>query len=1024
MRNKNLIAALAIVVTLISVYQLYFTLRGSAIDNDIIAPRAEAAVAAAKADTTANYTEAELDSVYKVVETLVKDSLRDKEMGIFGATYEDVKRKELNLGLDLQGGMHITLIVSPEGIIKAMAGSKREAKALTDVLTATNDAQLTNSAKYTQIFYNQYLENGGEEGKLYALFYSRSNKNGINRESTDEAIIALIDKELDDAIDRSVIVLRSRVDAFGASQPIINTVKATGRIEVELPGVDDKKKVELQVSKVAKLEFLEVAEDQNAQAIIARIYNEILAMETEKRDRSIATSTSATEGDTISEEEPLVNDEDQGSLVNLDDEDTTGLVEGGDAGVDSLTLAAQNQELGTLMQNYLTLVPFSQNSFKISTDKAYKTRMKLYLSMERVKRHIPLGYELLWGEDDKDAQTRQPNGRQKLYIVKRGRLGAPLLDGNVVVSARENIDPLSGKALVSMTMNTEGTKEWARISKEFIALDKRVAVVLDGYVYSAPGFNDVIKTGSSQISGDFDLAEAKDLADVLNAGRLPAPTIIERIVTVGPSLGAEAIQSGLWSLAIGLGLVVLFMIGYYNKGGLIANIALLFNLFFILGILSTPAIGAALTLPGMAGIVLTIGMSIDANVLVFERIREEIKLGKPVKAAIDGGYQKAFWTIFDANVTTLIAAAILYSMGDGLVKGFAITLMIGIFCSFFSAVYITRLIVELMTATKETANISFTTALSKNLFQNMKVNFVDKRKMAYLASTIVIVAGIAVMATNGLNLGVAFKGGRSYVVKFDEDVQASVVKSDLRAVFGDDGVETKTFNGDDQLMITTSYMVDKTGIDADNDVEAKLFEGLSTYSNPQIMQSITVGATIADDIIRSSIIAIALALMAVFAYILIRFRKWQFGLGALAALFHDVLVVLSVFAFARLAGFSFEIDEVFVAAILTIVGYSINDTVVVFDRVKEGLHRVSNKSALRDSLNTALNGTLSRTLMTSVTTLIVIIVLFIFGGEALAGFSFALLVGVLVGTYSSVFVATPIVLDTTKDEHLIAKKED
>lgn len=1023
MRNKNLIAALAIIVTLISVYQLYFTLRGDTIDSDIIAPRAEAAMTAAKADTAANYTEAELDSIYKTVLTLAQDSLRDTEMGIFGATYADIKRKELNLGLDLQGGMHITLIVSPEGIIKAMAGSKRQGKELNEVIAATNKAQLTNSAKYTQIFYNQYLENGGEEGKLYTLFYSRSNKNGITRESSDESIVTLIDKELDDAIDRSVIILRSRVDAFGASQPIINTVKATGRIEIELPGVEDKKKVELQVSKVAKLEFLEVAEDQNAQAIIAGVYNEILAIETEKRDRQTAATTDEIVGDTAVDTGLLLENEDE-ELVDLGDEvDTTGLVEGGSQGPDSLTLNAQNQELSQLMQSYLTLVPFSQTSFKVSTDKAYKTRMKLYLSMERVKRHIPLGYELLWGENDKD-KNGVANGRQKLYIVKRGRLGEPLLDGSVVVNARADQDPTSGQLYVSMTMNTEGTREWAQISEEYMNNGKRVAVVLDNYVYSAPVFRSKIANGSSQISGDFGQEEAKDLANVLNAGRLPAPTIIERIVTVGPSLGAEAIQSGIWSLAIGLGLVVLFMVGYYNKGGLIANVALLFNLFFILGILSTPAIGAALTLPGMAGIVLTIGMSIDANVLVFERIREEIKLGKPVKAAIDSGYSKAFWTIFDANVTTLLAAAILYSMGDGLVKGFAVTLMIGIFCSFFSAVYITRLIVELMTMKKDTANISFTTGLSKNLFQNLSINFVDKRRMAYLTSAVVIIAGVVVMVTNGLNLGVAFEGGRSYVVKFDEDVQASVVKSDLKSVFGEDGVETKTFNGDDQLQITTSFMVDATGIDADNEVEAKLLAGLSKYKNPNIVQSITVGPTIADDIIRSSIIAIVLALMAVFAYILIRFRRWQFGLGALAALFHDVLIVLSIFAFARLAGLSFEIDEVFIAAVLTIVGYSINDTVVVFDRVKEGLHRVSDKSGLRDSLNTALNGTLSRTLMTSVTTLIVIIVLLVFGGEALAGFSFALLVGVLVGTYSSVFVATPIVLDTTKDEHLITKTED
>lgn len=1036
MRNKSLIASLAVIITLISLYQLYFSLKSRSIDNNIIGPKVAAVISAAKT-TNPDLSEAQLDSIQKSATKLVKDSLRDEELGLFGATYADIQRKELNLGLDLQGGIHATVIVSPEDIIKGLAGRNRNNPLLTKTLEATKAAQINNSAKFTDIFYDQFLQAGGEKGGLVRFFLVRENKEKVTSSSTDEEILTMIDKELDEAIDRSVVILRSRIDKFGATQPIIHPVKSTGRIEIELPGIDERERIEQQLSQVAKLEFLDVVDGEEASQIIQTVQAELFKIE-EARFKTDEVESSTEDPvqntDPLLEEDPLVQDdplleEVEGDLVESDP-----LVEGDSnelSAVDSAAQATQDQSVQQLVFNEYFKVQADRGNngsliiYNISCNNRYETRMKMYLERPEIKNKLPKNIEIMWGGDHYSRETGELDGFRELHIVKRGRQGAPLLPGDVVVDARPQRSQLDNKIYVNMQMNAQGTKEWARISEDYLSSGQRVAIVMDDVVFSAPGFSSAIPNGSSQISGFNSFTEADDLSNILKAGRLPAPTIIERIVSVGPSLGKLAIDRGLFSLGAGLAIVILFMIAYYNKGGLIANVALLFNIFFILGILSTPSIGAALTLPGIAGIVLTIGMSIDANVLVFERIREEMKLGKPIKAAIDGGYSRAFWTIFDANVTTLIAATILFALGDGLVKGFAVTLMIGIFCSFFSAVYITRLIVEYLTMKKENPNMGFTTGLSRSLFQNLSVKFVEKRKTAYIGSIVVIAAGVIVMFTNGLNLGVAFEGGRSYIVKFDDAIAPSKVKEDLKKVFGDAGVETKTYDNPNQLSITTSYLIEQSGLQADSTVQATLLSGLSNYNdlNPNILQTIVVGPTIAKDIIQTSLTAILLALIAVFVYILVRFRRWQFGLGALFALFHDVLIVLSVFAFAGLLGFNFVIDEVFVAAVLTIVGYSINDTVVVFDRVKEGLQRINSKSSLGDALNTALNGTLSRTLMTSVTTLIVVIILLTFGGEALRGFSFALLVGVLVGTYSSVFVATPIVLDTTKEEDLKEKKE-
>ncbi len=575
-----------------------------------------------------------------------------------------------------------------------------------------------------------------------------------------------------------------------------------------------------------------------------------------------------------------------------------------------------------------------------------------------------------------------------------------------------------------MQMSAAGAKTWRRLTASNVG--RRIAIVLDNYVYSAPNVEGEIPNGNSSISGSFTIEEAKDLANILKAGALPAPTTIVEDVVIGPTLGKVAQEQGIISIVAGLGIVIIFMVFYYAKGGLIANVALFFNIFFIMGILAQ--LSASLTLPGIAGIVLTIGMSIDANVLIFERIKEELRNGSGLKAAISTGYSKAYSSIIDANVTTFITAMILYILGQGPVKGFAITLMIGIACSFFSAVFITRVIVEAFSKKGDNSKLSFANAFSRNALVGLNIDFLSKRKMAYIFSSTFIAVGIVAIFIKGLTLGVDFKGGRSYVVTFTEAAVPSALKASVAPYFDNQGTEVKTYGANNIMKITTSYLIDDETDAADLKVKNALIEGITasglTYSTNAdlgpdsftISSSSKVGATIADDIKNSSYESALFALIAIFLYILIRFRKWQFGLGAIVALFHDTLFVLSAFAIVSLFGITYEVDQVFVAAILTIIGYSINDTVVVFDRIRENLG-IKTGSEMKKVFNESLNSTISRTLITSITTLIVVLVLFIFGGAALKGFSFALLIGILIGTYSSIFIATPVVIDlnTKKD---------
>lgn len=978
MKNKNTIVFLTVIITALCVYYLSITFFSRGIQAD--------AIEYAKDDAgiiDQQKKQAYLDSIWM-----------EPVLNILGAefTYKDIKEIELNLGLDLQGGMHVTLEVSPGEIIKGLAGNSQNADFLRALDLAT-ERQRNSQAAYTQLFEQAWNE-VSPDGRLSRVFANAANRGRISFESTNAEVMDVIESEVDQAIDRAFQILRTRVDRFGTSQPNIQRLQGTGRIQIELPGVDNPARVRKLLQGVAKLEFWEVYEPGEIASTLNAVNDELLKVAEQQKSTSLNTEITATPSDdsTNSLEAQLDQAGDSAST------DSTGL----DANP-GVSIFYSLMQQGPYQGFYYNLADTAQ--------------INRGLKNERVQRVIPANLDFKWS-----VKPAEGTELLQLFPIKITRGEAPLT-GEVVTDARQSLDERA-RIAVSMQMNTVGAKKWKALTSQNIG--RSIAIVLDNYVYTAPTVQGEIANGSSSISGNFTQEEAVDLANILKAGSLPAPTRIVEEAVVGPTLGKEAQRQGVTSIVAGLLIVVVFMIFYYAKGGIVANVALLFNIFFILGILAN--LGAALTLPGIAGIVLTIGMSIDANVLIFERIREELRNGVPLVQAISSGYQKAYSSIIDANVTTLLTGIILYALGQGPVKGFAVTLMIGIICSFFSAVFITRVIVTWMTKKGNESKISFETPVSRGWLSNINIDFLGKRRMAYMISSIVIVVGIAALSTSGLRLGVDFKGGRSYVVQFDEPMVASEIKTALSSgVFTEDGVEVKTYDASNILKITTSYKVDEESTEADQEVKNALTNGLAQATGKTfidgtvdlgdgqftIAASSKVGATIADDIKKSSFEAFGLSILAIFIYILIRFRRWQFSLGAIVALIHDAFIVMSAFAIAGWFGMSFEIDQVFIAALLTIIGYSINDTVVVFDRIRETLQLKGAKDLI-GTFNLSINSTISRTLITSMTTLIVVLVLLLFGGEVLRGFSFALFVGIIVGTYSSIFIATPTVVDLTK----------
>ncbi|WP_209331337.1 protein translocase subunit SecDF [Lunatimonas salinarum] len=973
MQNKGVIVFFTVIITALCLYYLSFTLVSNGVQN-----RATEYATDESGNIDFAKRQSYMDSVW-----------REPVYNFLGFpfTYQEVKETELGLGLDLQGGMHVTLEVSPVEIVRGLAGNSKDAQFNQAIELASERAKTTNDS-YVSLFAQAWSEVSGGKA-LNTIFATAANRGRISLETSDAEILSVIDTEVENAIERSFNILRTRIDRFGTSQPNIQRIQGSGRIQIELPGVDNQERVRNLLQGVAKLQFWEVAEINEFGDALQQV-NAILVAEA--RANKPADESTPALADTTDLESDLARQLAEGSET----EDQLG---------------QDVSPLFSLLKANYGLVYEVRDTLAINR----------ILSREDVRSILPRDIRLLWSVKPQRADNME---LLELHAIKapRGSEQAPL-EGDVITDARQSYDQASRPA-VSMQMNADGARRWRKLTADNIG--RRIAVVLDDYVYTAPTVQGEIPSGQSEITGNFTIEEAKDLANILKSGALPAPTRIVEEAIVGPTLGKEASAQGVNSMIAGLVLVVLFMVAYYAKGGFVAIAALLFNIFFILGILAQ--LGSALTLPGIAGIVLTIGMSIDANVLIFERIKEELKNGAGLLQAISAGYDKAFSAILDSNVTTFLTGAILYALGQGPVKGFAIVLMIGIASSFFSAVFITRVIVHWMSKKGDQSKVSFATPFAGNLLSGLNIDFLSKRKFAYIISTGVIVLGLLIAVVNGLKFGVDFTGGRYYIVEFSEAVPASDLKVGLDNEF-DGAVEVKTYGANNVLKVTTSYLINEDSDEANSEVETRVREGIATVTGYTYIPDATklnggdfaitgsnkVGATVADDIKASSIEAMFFALVAIFLYILLRFRKWQFSLASIIALIHDTFFVIAAFAIASAFGATFEIDQVFIAAVLTVIGYSINDTVIVFDRIRENINN-KGTNRLVSLFNDAINQTMARTLITSATTLIVVVVLLLFGGEVLRGFSFALLIGVLVGTYSSIYIATPVVVDLMKRE--------
>lgn len=1003
MQNKGAIRFFAIALAIVCIFQLSFTL----ITNNIEGNANEYASERVAKNKTEGLNK---DSLFEAYNKRYIDSISSVPVYnilLKNYTYRECKEKELNLGLDLRGGMNVILEVSVVDIVRSMSNFSTDStfnRAINNALKAQ-----TNSQKdFVSLFYDEYKK-ADPNAKLAPIFSTLELKDKVKFESTNDQVVEVIRKEAEDAVDRSFNILRTRIDKFGVTQPNIQKLDISGRILIELPGVKDKERVRKLLQGTANLEFWETYDNKEIASKLIDADKKLAVLLGLNKEQD-STKTAITDSATVAANEvkPDTSKAEE-SLVAAAKKDSSSNKLAANDSVNKKT----SSPLFELLQPMLNRTkdgyfPADGPAIGIAAIKDTAKIMTL-LKKPQVKSMFPRDLRMLWTVKAYDTEGKF---LQLIAIKAKGREGRAPLAGNVITDASGDFAQNSSKAEVSMTMNAEGAETWRRLTKENIG--KSIAIVLDDYVYSFPTVQGEIGGGRSSITGNFDITEAKDLANILKAGKMPARAKIVQEDVVGPSLGQEAINAGLLSFVIALLVVLVFMAIYYSKAGWVADIALFANVFFLMGVLSS--LGAVLTLPGIAGIVLTIGLSVDANILIFERIREELHAGMSIKSAVKEGYKNAMSSIVDSNVTTLILGIILYVFGNGPIQGFATTLIIGILTSLFSAIFITRLIFDNMLEKNKVVNFSIKS--TEHAFKNININFVGNRKKYYLISGTIILIGIVFFVKSGLNFGVDFKGGRSYIVRFEKDMTTTEVRDALAESFGS-APEVKTFGKSNQLKITTAYNIESTADNADEVVENKLEEGLSKINNVpahKIMSSQKVGENISDDIKQSSVWAMLISCILMFIYIFIRFQRWQFGLGAVAALIHDVLIVLSFYAiFNGVLPFSLEIDQHFIAAILTVMGYSMTDTVVVFDRIREYLS-LNNKVVLvgeerKRVINSALNSTLSRTILTSLTIFLVLLAIFIFGGEVIRGFSFALLIGIVIGTYSSICIATPVVID-------------
>ena len=1003
MQNKGVIKLLAVVLAVFSLYQLSFSyvtrrVEKKAAEYATSTEAVKMAEVLAKGDQNAyDYL---LDSIQGARETYYLDSMSTvKVYPVFGQTYRQAKEMEINLGLDLKGGMNVMMEVSVPDIINVLSGHSTD-PTFVEALRIANEQHLNSQRDFVDLFGDAFQQLD-PNAKLAPIFLFEFKDKGITVNSTNAEVLDVIKEETNSAIDRSYQILRTRIDRFGVAQPNIQKLENSGRILVELPGIKDPKRVRKLLQGTAQLEFWETYN-----------FTELYTYFDEANAR-LAEINKANEGLTEDKKEETKSDDEPALLAN-----------------DSLK--AQEEALEEMRSNFPIYNYLTPSYFQNEMGQTYpaqtarvgmalvKDTANINRMLKQVKNVFPRNVKFAWCvKPNVDATT----GAEYIDLValKTSRENTAALGGEVIVDARQDYDQ-NGRVEVTIQMNSEGAKAWKRLTGENIG--RQVAIVLDDYVYSYPVVNDEIPSGRSSISGgDMTVEEAQDLANILKAGKLPAPARILEENVVGPSLGQEAINSGLWSFIIAFVLVLIYMLFFYSKAGFAADTALLVNIFFMFGVLAS--FGTVLTLPGIAGIVLTLGMAVDSNVIIFERIKEELRAGKGLRTAIADGYKAAYSAILDGNITTFLTAFVLFEFGTGPVQGFATTLMIGIATSLFTSLFITRLVFEGWL--KKDKDINFSNNATRNFLKNTSFDFIKFGKTAAIIAGVFIVISVGSLAVRGLNLGIDFKGGRNYVVRFDKDVTVNEVRNALANVEEFENVpEVKTYGPSRQVKITTDYKINDNHPEVDQEIQGLIYDALKGLYNTEmtyeqfttdsdksnvllgILSSQKVGATVADDVTRKAFIAVIISLVVMFVYIAIRFRRWQYGVSSIVCLAHDTLLVIGMYSlFNNILPFTMEVNQSFIAAVLTIIGYSINNTVVIFDRVRENVNLFP-KKGWKERFNSANNSTLLRTINTSGTTIVVLLAIFIFGGETIRGFVFALLVGMIAGTFSSLFIASPL----------------
>jgi SecD/SecF fusion protein len=986
MQNKGLIKFFAILFALVSIYQLSFTFVANKVASD------------AKAFAGGN-PEKEL----KYLDSIGKEKVFN--LGFSDFTFNEVKDKQINKGLDLEGGINVILQVSVKDILKGLSNNSKNPvfnKSLADA-TANQKGNQT----YIDAFFEAFEANSKGTVKLASpdIFANRSlqGEGGVDFQMTDAQVQKVIKRKVNESVESAFGVLRKRIDKFGVTQPNIQKLGESGRILVELPGAKDVDRIKKLLQSTAQLEFWETYK-------IEEIGNFLMAANESLKKTEIKTVA------------PKKVVKDSLSALLADTKDTAAAKKGNNPLLDKIIAQGGGPVLGLFAPKDTAVVG------------EYLRRADIRVLLPGDQRYA----KFVWGKPTKikDAKSKEIDAVE-LYALKGNRDNVAAMSGGVVTDASDTFDQL-GKPAVSMQMNGKGAKAWEELTGKAYTQKSNIAIVLDNVVYSAPGVSSgPIAGGRSEISGDFDVTETKDLANVLKAGKLPASADIIQSEVVGPSLGQAAIDAGTISSVVGFLLVCLWMVFYYGKAGWYANLALLLNLLFLFGIMAS--FGFVLTLPGIAGIVLTLGTAVDANIIIYERAKEELRDGKSLSETVIAsyGWKGAMRSIIDANVTHILTGAILFTFGTGLIKGFALTLLIGIVTSLFTSIFIARIFIDRDIANN--SNLTFSTSITKNWFTNFHFDFIKIKTITYIFSSIVVVVSlVSIFFVNGLDQGVDFVGGRTFQVKFEKAIDASVVSEELSKEFGTP-VEAKVFGSDNQLKITTKYKITEEGLDIDKEVNEKLFNALKKYYSATtydqfinsydgkkvgVLQASKVGASISEDIKTNSYWAVLGAMAVIFLYLMISFRKWQYSLGAIAAVAHDVIFVLGIYSLCyKFMPFHMEMDQHFIAAILTVIGYSMNDTVIVFDRIREFIMG-KRKGTFEEIVNASINTTLSRTLNTSLMMILVLLTMFIFGGESIRGFIFAMLVGIVVGTYSSLFIATPVLVDTISrsDKNQIEKE--